>query len=138
MNINEFNYTDIKMNVLIECNEMSIIGEIQFLLSFMLEAKKIGHSFYAFQRKQEYFEKLNQLNILLANKDGTFVRNALQTQILSQNKNTFSRLLHLLNDDELEIVRAMKMENGNDVSVLTKLKQNHWRKGEKIFKSIVA
>ena len=44
----DIEYRDIKVNVLV-CNQdktKQIIGEIQFLLNFMLSAKKLGHSVY--------------------------------------------------------------------------------------------
>ena len=41
LNLNEFNYCDIKFNVLIEYNNTRIVGEIQFLLSFMNHAKHL-------------------------------------------------------------------------------------------------
>ena len=94
------------MNVLIEFNKMRLIAEIQFLLSFMLEAKKLGHAFYAFQRKKEYYENLyklnnyNNYNINVTNVE--FIEKLLQTPILCQNKNIFSKLLHLLSDSEMK------------------------------------
>ena len=35
-NLNNYDYADIKMNVLIEFNKMRMIAEIQFLLKFMV------------------------------------------------------------------------------------------------------
>ena len=46
MDLNQFNYCDSKINVLIGYNSMTIIAD----------AKKLGHSFYSLQRKKEYFE----------------------------------------------------------------------------------
>ena len=127
MPLNEFNYCDIKMNVLIEYNKMSIVGEIQFLLKFMLDAKKIGHSFYALQRKKEYFEELYLINNKINLNRDNFIEHLLQTQILSQNKNEFSKLLQLLSQKELNMIKDNKSH------ILSKIRQNHWKKGEKIF-----
>ena len=41
-----FDYCDIKMNVIIEYKNVRLIGEIQFIISYMLTAKKQGHSIY--------------------------------------------------------------------------------------------
>ena len=35
-NLNDYDYADIKMNVLIQFKQMKMIGEIQFLLKFMV------------------------------------------------------------------------------------------------------
>ena len=64
----------------------------------------IGHSFYVFERKKEYFNYLNEMNNKLLNNNATFIKNILQTQILSQNKNMFSWLLHLLNEKEYKLL----------------------------------
>ena len=128
MSIEEFNYADIKMNLLIEYNDKRIIGEIQFLLKFMLNAKKIGHSYYSFYRKKEYYEKLDKINNSLMNNHNV-IENVLKTQILSQNKNVFSKILHLLMKNE----KLHLIKNSN---ILKKLQQSQWKKGEAIFQSI--
>ena len=51
-NLTDFNYQDVKLNVLIEYKNTRVIGEIQFILSFMLKAKKMGHSIYSFNKKK--------------------------------------------------------------------------------------
>ena len=55
-----FDYTDVKFNVLIEYKDIQLIGEIQFLVQFMLDAKKITHSVCGFVRKQDLFEQLTK------------------------------------------------------------------------------
>ena len=59
VDLSKFRYCDIKCNVLIETKRIAIIGEIQFILKFMLEAKVMGHSFYSFQRKQNFVYKVS-------------------------------------------------------------------------------
>ena len=53
-NIEEYNYVDLKMNVIFndKNNKESQIVEIQFLLDFLLEAKKLGHKYYGIKRKE--------------------------------------------------------------------------------------
>ena len=52
-NLSSYNYVDLKMNVIFnnenktECQ----IVEIQFLLDFLLKAKKLGHKYYGIKRK---------------------------------------------------------------------------------------
>ena len=64
--LENYEYFDIKLNVVIEdrlaesmnANKgkgIKMIAEIQFLLSDLLNAKKIGHKVYAIQRKKGYF-----------------------------------------------------------------------------------
>ena len=127
MNLKQFTYGDIKFNVLVQFRDQQLIGEVQFIPKFMLEAKKIGHSFYAFQRRQEYYQGLYLLNNKIHMNENNFIENLLQTQILSRNKNLFSQLLHLLFDNELNMIRQ------NKEHILNKIKQNDWQKGEKIF-----
>ena len=52
-NISDYNYVDLKMNVIFNNKDKreSQIVEIQFLLDFLLYAKKIGHKYYGIKRK---------------------------------------------------------------------------------------
>ena len=61
--IKDCNYCDIKINVIIydSLTNTSQIGEIQFLLKWLLKAKKIGHKLYGVARKQEYIEAVYNL-----------------------------------------------------------------------------
>ena len=66
-NMNDAQYCDIKLNV-IYCNntnnndsqkkEERMIIEIQFLLSFLLKAKKMGHKYYGIIRQDEFFTNI--------------------------------------------------------------------------------
>ena len=49
-----YTYADIKVNVLFERENKSMICEVQFLLDFMIHAKKLGHSIYEIQRTKEF------------------------------------------------------------------------------------
>ena len=44
--LSKYKYSDVKFNVAIVYNSIELIGEVQMMLEFMLEAKKIGHSVY--------------------------------------------------------------------------------------------
>ena len=41
-----YQYADLKLNVLMDYNAMSLVTEIQFLLGFMLRVKKSAHQLY--------------------------------------------------------------------------------------------
>merc|ERR1712130_312579 len=51
--LQEAQYADIKLNVVIKGKHNSIIGEVQFLLRAMKEYKDMAHNLYAIQRKEE-------------------------------------------------------------------------------------
>ena len=63
----DFGYRDIKFNVAItdinsdKNNKKQVIGEIQFLASFMLDAKKRGHSIYAVLRRNDFVNEIRNL-----------------------------------------------------------------------------
>merc|ERR1712228_121894 len=54
--LEEAQYADIKLNVVIKGKHNSIIGEVQFLLRAMKEYKDKAHNLYAIQRKEETFK----------------------------------------------------------------------------------
>merc|ERR1712228_745937 len=51
--LEEAQYADVKLNVVIKGKHNSIIGEVQFLLRAMKEYKDKAHNLYAMQRKEE-------------------------------------------------------------------------------------
>ena len=61
--VNDCGYCDIKMNLIIydEFTNISQIGEIQFLLNWLLKAKKIGHKLYGFARRSEFIDSVNNM-----------------------------------------------------------------------------
>lgn len=56
-------YCDIKLNVLIydKFTNQAQIGEVQFLVGWLLAAKKIGHKMYGIVRRQELIDNINTL-----------------------------------------------------------------------------
>ena len=52
-------YGDIKLNVLIEYNGASMIGELQFLLQCVLDDKKKKHKMYEITRNEEFINIMN-------------------------------------------------------------------------------
>merc|ERR1712107_517425 len=51
--VEQAQYADIKLNVVIKGKHNSIIGEVQFLLRAMKDSKDKAHNLYAIQRKEE-------------------------------------------------------------------------------------
>ncbi len=62
-----YSYADLKLNVLFEKNGKSMICEVQFLLDFMIFAKKLGHSIYEIQRNSEFIKNVYKLQTLFDN-----------------------------------------------------------------------
>ena len=99
-NLNEFNYCDVKLNMLISdrsgFQKISMICEIQLLLSFMLKVKKNGHASYSFVRNENYFNDLsNSLNDLSNNE--TKIIKEIQRLMLSKNIRQLTIYLNYLN-----------------------------------------
>ena len=61
--LNDCEYVDIKINVLFNNKEntQSQIVEIQFLLDFLVSAKKMGHKFYTIKRKEMEIDSIDHL-----------------------------------------------------------------------------
>ena len=125
--LKSFDYCDIKCNVLIEYYNIKIIGEIQFLLSFMLDAKKMSHKTYSFLRKEELYRKLYQLSQF----DENSLLNKLSKIILSHNINQLSKFFETMSLKEKYFV--LKNEN----VIVNILKENKWKKGEKLLQLVL-
>ena len=119
-NINKFQYCDIKVNMLIEYNNVKLIGELQFLLSFMLTSKKMSHIVYSFVRNETFFNNLNKLAFESKEK----VMNKI---ILNQNAGLLSNLLENCSDIDKEHF-LLKQEFYE-----TFLKDSQWTRGTKLF-----
>ena len=61
-------YGDIKLNILMEYKRISMIVECQFLLSFMAQAKTLGHGLYELERNYEFMKDMSNLNEITSNK----------------------------------------------------------------------
>ena len=70
--VNDASYVDIKLNIIYvnsNTNESMII-EAQFLLSFLLKAKKMGHKYYSIVRQSELINNIkNQVYVIDNNYD---------------------------------------------------------------------
>ena len=120
LDIKEFDYCDIKINVLIEYNGMKLIGELQFMLDFMLKAKKMSHRLYSFVRNESYFQSLERMNSQSKGK-------LLKKIILNQNVKFFSNFLDDCNDDD----KKMLLDNKDSYNQL--FQDTQWQKGAELF-----
>lgn len=66
--LNKYKYGDIKLNVLLEHGGISLCCEIQFLLSFLLSAKQLGHGLYEVERQAEFIHDMNDILSITQNK----------------------------------------------------------------------
>ena len=124
-----YGYRDIKMNVLIEYNRSQLVGEIQFLISFILKAKKLGHSVYSFVRNQDYYKEISQY---LNNENIIINENELNKVILTKNVSLFSSMLENCTSKEKNQFFIAKQEN-----IVTFLKEVGWKKGLSLFSLFV-
>ena len=78
--LSDYGYVDLKMNVIFnnKSNTESQIVEIQFLLDFLLHAKKIGHKYYGIKRKHL---QVHSVNNIMDNRNNNY--NKFQTKILA-------------------------------------------------------
>ena len=94
-NIEDCNYVDLKMNVIF-CNKNkteSQIVELQFLLDFLLKAKKMGHKYYGIKRKKIQVESINNI---ISNTYNNYSKYKNKILSLTKDSNTINQLaLHL-------------------------------------------
>eukprot|EP01083_Nonionella_stella_P051796 137535_1 len=68
--INETQYSDVKLNVLIRGKHNNIVGEVQFLLRAMKNYKAKAHNLYSIQRQKDFMETSASSTLpLLLNED---------------------------------------------------------------------
>ena len=126
--LNKFEYADIKFNVLIKTDEVSFVGEIQFLLKFMLIAKKKQHSIYGFVRNETFF---NELANIVYNNDCDEKEKQIKTYILSENMSNWSKFL----ETALPFDKKYIFDNKKNISEC--LAQNSWDKGRRLLQQTV-
>ena len=89
-NIKDANYCDIKLNCIYENDTKteSQIVEIQFLVKFLLKAKKLGHKYYAIKRKRLFIDSINNI---VYNIDNNYIKykNKICLMIRNNNINDF-------------------------------------------------
>ena len=130
--LSSLKYCDIKCNVLIEYNNIRIIGEIAFLLKCYLNFKKKQHSIYSFIRNEDLYNKLYNYNSNISNINNDTKYKLFRKCILSHDINKFySNLVNLSLKEKYYILK-------NQHRIVVLLKQNNWEIGTKLFVNIIA
>lgn len=145
-NLEKYHYCDVKINVLIETANTKLIGEIQFVLDFMLEAKKMGHVYYSFLRNRDLYNEIytdnltknkfkdNCINIDKNKDKNDNYLDSLKSMVLNQNYEELTNFILYGNFNNVIKYYTNNKDNSNDViSLLVQLcKQNDWQKGLKL------
>ena len=127
LKLEDCGYKDIKCNILIEHNNVRLIGEIQFILTFMLETKKKQHKIYSLLRKEDLFTELNTFYY----RDDRDTQEYLNSMIMNQNFIALSLFFQTMNDNESNYI----LKNKSYIDDLFSL--SNFEKGEKLFRSII-
>ena len=131
MDLSSFDYCDVKMNVMVKSQHLQLIGEVQFLLSFMLQAKKMGHSYYSFVRKGDLFTQIHK-NININKENFHQIDDKINFSILAKNLNQLSLYLeHVVNKHEKLYVVS------NKDKFFHHFETTKWKKGLKLFEHYV-
>ena len=134
-NLNDYNYCDLKMNVIIEYDNIRVIGEIQFILDFFEKAKKMGHIFYSFQRNYHLYHKLN--NIVQLNKNSNEKEKLNKLHNIISRKDSKSLINWVLFGKINNLF--LNYEKKDKDTVMNQLYQlcigNDWQKGLKLLKN---
>ena len=133
VSLSDCHYRDIKCNVLVENskNGIRIIGEVQFILNFMLETKKEGHKIYALLRKKELYEQLNSLYYDINNNPKKLYE-YLNVIILNHNINQLSLFFQTMSEYERKYFENDK----NRIQIENLLNVSNFSKGLELFKFV--
>ena len=131
MDLSKFEYCDIKFNVKMFLGRHMCRGEVQFLLKWMLDAKKMGHNIYSFVRKATLFTKVN-INIKNNVENGNVIKNKLTFIMLSKNLGQLSFYFeNIVDRNQMEYILA------NQVMFIRSLRQTKWKKGFELFMLVI-
>ena len=132
--LSTYTYCDIKLNVLIETHKYKMIGEIQFILSFMLEAKKMGHIFYGYVRNYDLYHQIHEITKSSNVNEIKQLHSKLKSIIVKKNYPAlvrfvlFGQLAKLNDDKNRDIVRKL-------IELCSK---NNWEKGLILLKNCIS
>ena len=93
---NDAEYCDIKLNLIYESPnwQQRQIVEVQFLLKFLLKAKKLGHKYYNIKRRKKLMYSVSNL-VYNVNEDFENYKNKIVRLIEQHNVNDFAKQLFL-------------------------------------------
>ena len=107
-----YQYADIKLNVMMSYEGMSMLVEIQFLLQLMRMAKKKMHSMYEITRNFEFIHGMANITSIASNKQEQLMFLVHSCQDNSKGAETFAQFLMSYGD---EIDLGLKDKNGLNV-----------------------
>ena len=93
-NFNDAQYCDLKLNIIYtnKDNSQHMLIEAQFLLSFLIQAKKMGHKLYSFVRKQDFVENISNQCYTI---DNNYKKYKFKINKLIDNNDTNNLIKHL-------------------------------------------
>eukprot|EP01083_Nonionella_stella_P110064 321828_1 len=112
--IDETQYSDIKLNVLIRGKHNNIVGEVQFLLRAMKDYKAKAHNLYYIQRQKEFMEtSASSILPLLLNED--------KQLFVAGNKGDVNALCNLMVMNNKTEEDVMKVDDESRESILNNM-----------------
>ena len=124
----KYSYCDVKFNVIIKVGKYKIVGEVQFMINFMTEAKKIGHIFYGFVRNEDLYTQLARMIEDFENHDNLEQhKKNLELMIVTQN---YQQLVNFVLFGTLK--QLLKLRSINFDEYIKLCQDNHWKKGKKL------
>lgn len=125
-NMDKLEYCDLKVNVLVDFNNIRLVGEIQFVLSWMIHVKKSRHKLDEFARKQAYYNQMNKMAVASSSRDES-LKSGINYIIVTQNYDRLSNLLLYFDSNEKDFML-------NNQKYIRKLMvDSQWSKGVKLF-----
>ncbi len=121
-------YADLKANVLVEDDKCSMICEIQFLMDFMIKAKKKSHSIYEILRRKPFMENVSILSQAFANP-----KEELFAAICRNDYKEVSKLLVSFPSEALLDVETDKVP----LTVMETMRMGDWRPGRETWAGLV-
>ena len=108
------------------------------VLTFLqLDAKKIGHSFYGFSRKKDFYHKLNKDASIENGMTINNIKHMLNASLISKNDKQFEKILQCLNEKEINTLKESNEGKEMMSYFSTNTKEMKWKKGEKLLNSFL-
>eukprot|EP01083_Nonionella_stella_P104191 298291_1 len=127
--VQETQYADIKLNVLIQGQTHNIVGEVQFLLQIMADFKAKEHNLYSIQRNREYLDNcVSKILPSLLNEDDQI--------FTAGSRGSVKDLCRLLVYNK-SIKDIMKQDKGHQTILFTICSQGH-NNAYRLLKSMIA
>ena len=127
--INDFSYCDLKMNVIVKHDNIAIIGEIQFMLDWMVDAKSMGHIHYGFLRNEYLYRQLAEK---LEHENNVDIKEKTFELVQDCGRKDYYSLSKLVLIGTIDKLTHHKSHNFDFKHLLTLCEQGNWSKGLKL------